>query len=96
YFQYRYTLTEAGKQFLNHYELDMPHLQECMQDMNEQNSRFLELVSTVLYFEHLTKDEVKEKVFLLKSKQRYTEEEIEQAYAYIEKLRAKVKNEVHA
>jgi uncharacterized protein YwgA len=96
YFQYRYTLTEAGEQFLNHYDIKMPRLRECMQDMNEQNSRFLELVSTVLYFEHLTKEEVKEKVFLLKSKQRYTEEEIEQAYAYIEKLRAKVKNEVHA
>ncbi|MBA2874427.1 YwgA family protein [Thermaerobacillus caldiproteolyticus] len=94
YFQYRYTLTEAGEEFLSHYDIDMPHLQECLQDMNEQNSRFLELVSTVLYFESLSKDEVKEKVFSLKSKQRYTEEEIEQAYAYIAKLRHKVQKEV--
>jgi uncharacterized protein YwgA len=87
YFQYRYTLTEAGEQFLTHYDLQMPRLQECLQDMNGQNSRFLELVSTVLYFDNLSKDEVKEKVFLLKSKQRYTDEEIEQAYSYIEQLR---------
>jgi uncharacterized protein YwgA len=93
YFQYRYTLTEAGEEFLSHYDIDMPHLQECLQDMNEQNSRFLELVSTVLYFENLSKDEVKEKVFSLKSKQRYTEEEIEQAYLYIEQLRHKVQKE---
>lgn len=90
YVQYRYTLTEAGEQFLRHYDLDMPHLQDCLQDMNEQNSRFLELVSTVLYFEHLPKEEVIEKIVLLKSKQRYTEEEINTAYAYIDKLRGYV------
>lgn len=56
--------------------------------MNEQNARFLELVATVLYFEHLPKDEVKEKIALLKSKQRYTDEEIEEAYEYIEMLRS--------
>jgi uncharacterized protein YwgA len=95
YFQYRYTLTEAGEEFLSHYDIDMPHLQECMQDMNEQNSRFLELVSTILYFENLSKEEVKEKIASLKSKQRYTEEEIEQAYAYIEQLRSKAKKHVH-
>ncbi|WP_027408067.1 YwgA family protein [Anoxybacteroides tepidamans] len=95
YFQYRYTLTAAGEEFLNHYDIDMPHLQECLRDMNEQNSRFLELVSTVLYFDNLSKDEVKEKVFSLKSKQRYTDEEIEQAYLYIEQLRDKTQKEAH-
>jgi uncharacterized protein YwgA len=93
YVQYRYTLTEAGEQFLSHYDLDLPHLQDCLQDMNGQHSRFLELVSTVFYFEHLSKDEVKEKVFSLKSKQRYTEEEIEEAYTYIDKLRGYVHNQ---
>ncbi|MBA2872817.1 hypothetical protein HNQ85_003130 [Anoxybacillus calidus] len=95
YFQYRYTLTEAGEEFLSHYDIDMPHLEECMQDMNEKNSRFLELVSTILYFENLSKEEVKEKIVSLKSKQRYTEEEIEQAYAYIEQLRSKAKKHIH-
>ncbi|MFC3886373.1 YwgA family protein [Bacillus songklensis] len=90
YSQYRYTLTSEGEDFLSHYELDFPSLQECMTDMNEKSSRFLELVSTVLYFETLEKQEVKEKVFTLKSKQRYTEEEIEEAYSYIEQLRGKL------
>ncbi|EMT46060.1 MULTISPECIES: YwgA family protein [Anoxybacillus] len=87
YYQYRYTLTEAGEQFLTHYQLDMPDLDVCLRSLNEQSARFLELVSTILYFEELSKDEVKEKVFTLKRKQRYTEEEIEEAYRYIEQLR---------
>lgn len=89
YTQYRYTLTEAGKDFLGHYDLELPSLKECVESMNEQSSRFLELVSTVLFFEDLSKDEVKEKVFTLKSKQNYTEEEIEQAYQYIAEIRNK-------
>ncbi len=90
YSQYRYMLTTEGKEFLSHYELDFPALQDCMEDMNEKSSRFLELVSTILYFENLEKQEVKEKVFTLKSKQRYTEEEVEEAYEYIEQLRSKL------
>lgn len=70
-------------------EVDMPSLQDCLLDMNGQNARFLELVSTVLYFNDLPKEEVKEKVFTLKSKQRYTDDEVEQAYQYIRSLREK-------
>jgi uncharacterized protein YwgA len=91
YFQYRYSLTEVGEQFLNQYDLDTPSLGGCMKEMNDQNARFLELVSTVLYFDGLDKAEVKDKVFTLKSKQRYTEEEVEEAYEYIEQLRNRLK-----
>lgn len=91
YLQYRYTLTDEGREFLNLNEVDMPYLEECMTDMNKQNARFLELVSTVLYFDNLAKEEVAEKVFTLKSKQNYTLEEIEQAYEYIEYLDKKAK-----
>ncbi|WP_139364816.1 YwgA family protein [Sutcliffiella halmapala] len=90
YSQYRYSLTETGAEFLTHYDLEMPHLNECMTAMNEQSSRFLELVSTVLFFDNLPKEEVQEKVFTLKSKQRYTEQEVDEAYDYIEKLRAQL------
>ncbi|WP_243292978.1 YwgA family protein [Bacillus sp. FJAT-47783] len=90
YFQYRYALTDAGKEFLNNFHLDMPSLPECMIDLNEKPARFLELVSTVLYFEELNKEEIKEKVFTLKSKQRYTDEEVEEAFQYIEQLRKQV------
>ncbi|WP_428910138.1 YwgA family protein [Niallia sp. Krafla_26] len=89
YYQYRYTLTEDGQQFLALNKMDIPHLQECMTDMNDQNARFLELVSTILYFHNLPKEEVQEKVFTLKSKQRYTVEEVDQAYEYIDSLKEK-------
>ncbi|AZU64641.1 YwgA family protein [Neobacillus mesonae] len=90
YFQYRYTLTEPGKEFLSLNEVDMPCLGDCLLDMNEQNARFLELVSTVLFFDDLPKEEVMNKVFTLKKSQRYTEAEIDEAYQYIESLKAKV------
>lgn len=90
YFQYRYSLTESGEEFLQLNEVDMPFLPACLADMNEQNARFLELVSTVLYFDTLETEEIKEKVFTLKSKQKYTDEEIEQAFQYIEGLKIKV------
>ena len=87
YSQYRYTITSAGCEFFASESMDIPQLRECLIDMNEQSSRFLELVSTVLYFEELTKDEVIEKVAELKRKQNYSEEEIDEAYQYIETLK---------
>ena len=89
YYQYRYTLTENGTEFLTESHLEIPHIKECFTDMNSQNARFLELVSTVLYFDNLPKEEVQEKVFTLKAKQRYTVEEIDSAYQYIETLKNK-------
>jgi uncharacterized protein YwgA len=68
----------------------MPFLQDCLVDMNDQNARFLELVSTVLYFDNLSKEEVTNKIFTLKASQRYTEAEIDEAYQYIESLKAKI------
>ncbi|WP_458411618.1 YwgA family protein [Schinkia sp. CFF1] len=88
YVQYRYALLDEGREFLSHFGVDIPNLESCVKNMNEQSSRFLELVSTVLYFEDLPKEQVKEKVFTLKSKQRYTDEEVGQAYQYIESLRS--------
>ncbi|MDQ0218553.1 YwgA family protein [Peribacillus cavernae] len=91
YYQYCYTITDPGIDFLSMHELEMPALQGCLLDMNMQNARFLELVSTVLYFDSLEKEEVVEKIFTLKSKQKYTHEEIDEAYAYIEQLKEKAK-----
>lgn len=89
YLQYHYTLTDAGREFLDVNHVDMPNLENCFTDMNERSARFLELVSTVLYFNSLAREEVAEKVFTLKSKQNYTQEEIDEAYQYIEDLRTK-------
>ncbi|CAH0243492.1 hypothetical protein SRABI96_02991 [Peribacillus sp. Bi96] len=91
YYQYCYSITDAGQDFLSIQEVEMPALGACLLDMNEQNARFLELVSTVLYFDTLEKEEVTEKIFTLKSKQKYTPEEIDEAYEYIEQLKTKAK-----
>lgn len=91
YYQYCYSITDAGRDFLSMQEVDMPTFKDCLLDMNEQNSRFLELVSTVMFFDTLEKDEVIEKIFTLKSKQKYTLEEIDQAYVYIEQLKEKAR-----
>jgi uncharacterized protein YwgA len=91
YYQYCYSITDSGRDFLSMHEMDLPTLEPCLCDMNEQNARFLELVSTVLYFDTLEKDEVSEKVFTLKSKQKYTHEEINEAYEYIRELKEKAK-----
>ncbi|WP_042351108.1 YwgA family protein [Bacillus massiliigorillae] len=89
YHQYCYSTSKAGADFLELYKVDMPLVEECLQDMNNQNARFLELVSTVLYFDELEKEEVIEKIHTLKSKQKYTLEEIDEAYNYINQLMKK-------
>ncbi|RST77031.1 YwgA family protein [Siminovitchia acidinfaciens] len=87
YSQYRYAITSSGHEFFESEPMDIPQLKECLNDMNGQSSRFLELVSTILYFEDLPKEEVVEKVADLKRKQNYSIEEIDEAYEYIETLK---------
>ncbi len=83
YFQYRYSLSTEGKKFLSLYNSSIPNVKPFVNSLNQQSARFLELVSTILYFDELPPEEVKEKVCTLKRKQNYTEIEIEQAYQYI-------------
>lgn len=87
YYQYRYSLSEEGTKFLSISNMDMPNLKEFTLNINEKSSRFLELVSTLLYFDDLTKDEMIEKVHTVKAKLNYTEAEIIEAFDYIEQLR---------
>ncbi|MCX2810869.1 YwgA family protein [Bacillus sp. ChL18] len=87
YFQYRYSLTETGAEFLHHAELTMPDMKKYIDSVNSRSSRFLELVSTILYFDGLEAEEKKEKVFTIKSKQKYTDEEYDEALYYIEELK---------
>ncbi len=84
---YRYTLNDDGRDFLRFQEVDLGNGELLIRRMNEENSRFLELVSTMLYFDNLAYEEMKEKVFTLKSKQRYTEEEIQKGLGFVEELR---------
>lgn len=87
YVQYRYSLTDDGKEFLQANPVHMENLEPCFKLMNDQSARFLELVSTVLYFDSLPKEEVIEKIGILKNKQCYTTTEINAAYDYIEELK---------
>ncbi|PYZ91597.1 hypothetical protein CR194_18350 [Salipaludibacillus keqinensis] len=86
YQQYRYELSEKGEDFLSMMSFHFPDATGMLEDMNHKSSKFLELVSTVLYFEELPKKEVAEKVFKLKAKQNYSEADLDEAYAYINRL----------
>ncbi|MDF2606519.1 MAG: hypothetical protein K0S34_709 [Bacillales bacterium] len=89
--QYVYRLTNSGENVLvNHLEQLSEHT-PLINNLQNQSSRFLELVATLLYFESMSMLEAIEKVKTLKSKQNYSDEEFSMAYDFIEKLK---KNEV--
>ncbi|KYG29277.1 YwgA family protein [Alkalihalobacillus trypoxylicola] len=90
YQQYRYSLSEQGLHFLELNPQQWPDQRELFHSLNDQSAKFLELVSTLLYFSELSKEEVKEKVFTLKRKQNYSEEDIEKAHQFIKQLRKNV------
>ncbi len=91
YYQYRYNLTEAGQEFLGENSTEMPCLGDCLTDINDQNARFLELVSTVLYFDNLPEAEVREKIQTVKKSHKYKDLEIDEDYAFIASLKTKSK-----
>ncbi len=54
--------------------------------MNVKSSRFLELVSTLLYFDHLDKDEQIAKVHIVKNKLNFSEQEMTDAFDFISEM----------
>lgn len=93
YYQYSYRLTQEGETFLDNYEWDMPLFDQCVQSLNGESARFLELVSTMLYFDHLAHDEMVKKVAAVKKSQHYSDEEFRAASAYIASLQSLVRSE---
>ncbi len=87
YTQYRYQVTDQGEMFLKESTLDMPPVDEKIAALKEESSRFLELVATMLYFEPATKAEVEKKVQEVKKKSNYTEEDLEKAWTFIDKMK---------
>ncbi|SFM37040.1 YwgA family protein [Salibacterium qingdaonense] len=89
YYQYRYQLTEEGDTFLQNMQLDWPRREakKITSRLNEYSAKFLELVSTVLYFDELPKEDVKEKVHKLKKSQNYSDEDMEEAWQLIDSLK---------
>jgi len=86
YVQYTYACTEEGSQFLSTMDGTHPKLDLCIERLNNKSSRFLEMVSTLLYFDHLERAEQVEKLHVVKGKLNFTETEIEEAFAFIEDL----------
>lgn len=86
YFQYHYALTQDGMTFLNQFSPNLPNCSEAISSMQKKSSRFLELVSTMLYFKELQRDEVEAKVHTVKPKQKFSEEEFAEAWAFIDAL----------
>ncbi|PSL45865.1 hypothetical protein B0H94_106120 [Salsuginibacillus halophilus] len=86
YYQYRYSLTPEGQTFLNQHQSAIVGNDTLFCRLNDNSSKFLELVSTILYFDDLTEAEVRDKVHTLKKKQNYSDEDFEEAYAFIDEL----------
>lgn len=85
YVQYKYQATDAGDHFVQMAQLEeaSPALFACINLMKEKSSRFLELVSTLLYFEHLPKEEQVEKLHVVKGKLNFSGAEIDEAYIFV-------------
>ncbi|WP_411954598.1 YwgA family protein [Alkalibacillus sp. S2W] len=88
YYQYRYQLTDRGVHFLEQSDLRPENMTTLIEEMDEHSSKFLELVSTMLYFEDFSKDEIEEKVQTVKSQQNYTVDDFEAAWEFIARLNA--------
>ena len=83
YYQYHYHITNDGEGFLEQFSLEMPDITEKVALLNSKSSRFLELVSTFLYFDALSDGEKIEKVHKVKPKQKFTPLEIDEARTFI-------------
>lgn len=85
YVQYKYQMTDAGAHFTQMAQVGdaTPALVASIEQMKNKSSRFLELVSTLLFFDHLPKEEQIEKLQVVKGKLNFTAEEIEEAYEFV-------------
>lgn len=88
YSQYNYELSEKGAEYLTIYPTEMNNYTSFIELLNQESSRFLELVSTMLYFDKLERDALVEKVKKVKSKQNYTDEELHRAFEFIANLKS--------
>ena len=86
YSQYQYNATSESLNFAER-GLDVDErLEGFISLMQVKSSRFLELVSTLLYFDHLAKQEQIEKVHIVKSKLKFSDAEMAEAFEFIQEL----------
>ena len=86
YVQYKYNVSGEGERFLETAQPAPEQLIDIIEKMQVQTSRFLELVSTLLYFDHLSKKEQIEKVHIVKNKLKFSELEMDTAFDFIQQL----------
>jgi len=88
YVQYKYQMTDAGEHFTKMAQVPeaSSDLVACINQMKDKSSRFLELVSTLLYFDYLPKEEQIEKLHVVKGKLNFTKEEIDEAFTFVMNL----------
>ncbi|WJY26556.1 MULTISPECIES: YwgA family protein [Sporosarcina] len=88
YVQYTYKATEDGVKFSETADFPADELGPCISRLNTQSSRFLELVSTLLYFDHLDRADQIAKVRIVKNKLNFSDEEMDTAFAFIAEMSA--------
>jgi uncharacterized protein YwgA len=86
YSQYKYELSPQGREYLGIYPTAIEGYDQFIPLVNQESSRFLELVSTMLYFDKLNKEELIEKIGKVKSRQNYSVDEIEKALEFCKNL----------
>ncbi len=86
YYQYRYQITTAGEEFLKQFSIDLPEMTEKIELLKEKSARFLELVSTMLYFDYLEEHEQIAKLHQMKPKQNFADQEIKEALHFIQQI----------
>ncbi|WP_303966735.1 YwgA family protein [Sporosarcina ureae] len=86
YKQYCYQVTDEGSKFISTVDAPKEQLPGCIERLNEKSSRFLELVSTLLFFDQLDKEDQIAKVRIVKNKLNFTDQEMEQAFDFIEEM----------
>ena len=86
YVQYCYEVTDKGIDFSKALCEEQQNLNEVVHILNSKSARFLELVSTLLYFGELSREEQIEKVHVVKGKLNFTEQEIKDAFELIDML----------
>ncbi len=90
YVQYKYHVSGEGTHFLEMAQPAPSELKGFIQQMSAKSSRFLELVSTLLFFDHLTKEEQIDKVHIVKHKLKFSTLEMDTAFDFIHQLELQV------
>lgn len=68
---------------------DLENYKEVIDKLNRENSRFLELVATIMYFKKekkYEKEDIIKKIKIVKSDKYYTDEEIKRAFDFLETI----------